>query len=127
MAEHRALNYDDILWKTDEGQLAVDVIETPDHIVVRSAIAGVKEKDLDIHVSEDMITIRGSRHVDVLPHNATVHYEECFWGSFSRSIILPGKVKADEAEASLKNGILTIRIPKAHAHVRVPVREEPSL
>jgi HSP20 family protein len=127
MAPQPSINYDDVLWKSDEGQLAVDVIETPEHILVRSAIAGVKEKDLDIHVNEDMVTIRGERQTETLAHNATVHYAECFWGSFSRSIILPSKVKADEAEATLKNGILLIKVPKAHSHVRVTVREEPNL
>lgn len=118
---------DDLAWKADEGQLALDVIETPDKIVIRSAIAGVKDSDLDIHVNEDLVTIRGERHVDVLPDRATVHYEECFWGAFSRSVILPCRVKADEAEASLKNGILTISIPKATDSVRLHVRREPDV
>ena len=118
---------DDLAWKADEGQLALDVIEMPDKIVIRSAIAGVKETDLDIHVNEDLVTIRGERHVDVLPTRATVHYEECFWGAFSRSVILPCRVKADEAEASLKNGILTISIPKATDSVRLHVRRDPDV
>lgn len=114
-------------WKVDEGQLALDVIETPENIIVRSAIAGVKEQDLDIHVSEDLVTVRGERHVDVLPDRATVHYEECFWGAFSRSVVLPCRVKADEAEAALKNGILTVLIPKASDSGRLHVRRDPDL
>jgi HSP20 family protein len=127
MPSSPSLNFDDALFSQNEGQLAVDVIETPDQIIIRSAIAGVKESALDIHVNEDMVTIRGERKMDPLPLNATVHFEECFWGAFSRSIILPSKVKADEAEASMKNGILVLTVPKAHHHVRVPVRHEPSL
>ncbi len=127
MPSRPSLNFDDAIFSGNEGQLAVDVIETPENIVIRSAIAGVKETELDIHVNEDMVTIRGERRMDPLPLNATVHFEECFWGPFSRSIILPSKVKADEAEASMKNGILLITIPKSHHHVRVPVRHEPSL
>lgn len=118
------MSQEDLVWKTDEGQLAIDVVETPESILIRSAIAGVKEQDLDIHVNEDLVTIRGERHIDVLPMHATVHYEECFWGAFSRSIILPCRVKADEAEASLKNGILSISIPKARDSVRLHVRRE---
>jgi HSP20 family protein len=121
------LTQEDLAWKNDEGQLAIDVIETPETILIRSAIAGVKEQDLDIHVNEDLVTIRGERHIDALPVRATVHYEECFWGAFSRSVILPCRVKTDEAEASLKNGILTITIPKASDSVRLHVRREPDV
>ncbi len=115
---------DDFAWHATEGQLAVDVIETPDTVVIRSAIAGVRENDLTVHVNEDMVTIRGERHVDTIPQNATVHYEECFWGTFSRSVILPCRVKADEADASLVNGVLTLTIPKARGEIAVPVRRE---
>lgn len=127
MRTHQAKKEDDLFFKADEGQLAVDVIETPDSIIIRSAIAGVKENDLDIHVNEDMVTIRGERHVDINPTNSTTHFAECFWGAFSRSVILPAKVKADEAEASMKNGVLTIKIPKARSEVRVPVRRDPAV
>lgn len=121
------MSREELTWKNDEGQLAIDVIETPEQIIIRSAIAGVKDKDLDIHVNEDLVTIRGERQIDAIPLRATVHYEECFWGIFSRSIILPCRVKADEAEASLKNGILTITIPKASDSVRLQVRQEPDV
>ncbi len=110
------------LFASTEGQLAVDVMETADAVIIRSAIAGVQEKDLDVSVNDDMVTIRGERHVEDMQDSATVHYAECFWGAFSRSIILPVKVKADEAEAELKNGILTITIPKAKERQRVPIR-----
>lgn len=118
---------DELPWQANEGQLAVDVIETPDRVIIRAAIAGVHENDLKIHVNEDMVTVRGERHVDRLPLSATVHYEECFWGVFSRSIILPCRVKPDEADASLRNGVLTITIPKARGEVAVPVRRELSV
>jgi HSP20 family protein len=114
-------------WGADEGQLAIDVIETPETVIIRSAIAGVKEKDLDINVNEDLVTIRGQRQTDPLPDQATLHYNECFWGNFSRSIILPCRVKTDEAEAGLKNGILTITIPKTNANVRLQVKPIPEL
>lgn len=109
-------------WSSREGQLAVDCIETPREIIIRSAIAGVEEKDLEIHVNEDLVTIRGERSLDALPPQSTVHYSECFWGAFSRSIVLPCRVKTDEADAVLKNGILTITIPKAYGDVKLSVR-----
>jgi len=107
-----------------EGQLAVDVIETPDQIIIRSAIAGVKPEDLDVHVTNDLVTIRGERKDIQEYQQSTVHFQECFWGIFSRSIVLPTHVKADEADAVVKNGVLTLTIPKAHGEMRVPVREE---
>lgn len=108
----------------EEGQLAVDVAETPSEIIIRAAIAGITEKELDIHVSDDMITIRGQRRVDPLPSNATLHYSECFWGAFSRSVILPCRIKTDEADAELKNGILVIRAPKTRESVKLRVKRD---
>lgn len=105
----------------EEGQLAVDVAETPTEIIVRAAIAGVTEKDLDIHITDDMISIHGTRHEDLLPPQSTLHYSECFWGSFSRAIILPCHIKTDEAEATLKNGVLTIKAPKARERVKLTI------
>jgi HSP20 family protein len=110
------------LFPAAEGQLAVDVLETSDKVIIRSAIAGVEEKDLDVSVNDDMVTIRGERHHDNVSEDTAVHFEECFWGAFSRSIILPVRVKADEADAALKNGILTITIPKAQKKTRLQVR-----
>ena len=110
-----------------EGQLAVDVIETPDRVIIRSAIAGVTEDNLHITINEDMVTIRGERTVAKLPLNATVHYEECFWGAFSRSVILPCRITPDDADASLTLGILTITLQKARGDVRVPVRNDMAL
>ena len=123
-AKKHGVALDELPWQANEGQLAVDVIESPDRVMIRSAIAGVHEDDLQIHVNEDMVTIRGERHIDRLPLNATVHYEECFWGVFSRSVILPCRVKPDEADASLRNGVRMITIPKARGEVAVPVRRE---
>lgn len=123
-AKKHGVAIDELPWQANEGQLAVDVIETPDRVIIRSAIAGVHENDLQIHVNEDMVTVRGERHINPLPLSATVHYEECFWGVFSRSVILPCRVKPDEADASLRNGVLIITIPKARGEVAVPVRRE---
>lgn len=95
-----------------EGQLTIDVYQTPSHIIIKSTIAGVKPEDLDITITNDMVTIRGRREKDEEISTEDYYYQECYWGVFSRSVILPVDVQADEAEAALKNGILTIRLPK---------------
>ncbi len=98
-----------------EGQLTVDVFQDDTNIVIQSTIAGVAPEDLDVSITNDMVTIRGERRrmYDIDPQN--YFYQECYWGTFSRSIILPVEIDADRAEAKIKNGILTIRIPKANA------------
>lgn len=106
----------------EEGQLSVDVIETEKEIIVRSAIAGVAPEDIDISVTNDTITIRGERLEDCDERDeGIVHVKECYWGKFSRSIVLPHHVKADQADAVLKNGILTIWLKKAEMSSHVPV------
>lgn len=95
-----------------EGQLAVDVFQTKDDIVVKAPIAGVKPEDIDVAISEDVVTIRGDRKEQEVVEKDNFYVQECFWGSFSRSVILPTSTVAEKAEASLKDGVLTIRIPK---------------
>ena len=95
-----------------EGELAVDVYQTDDEIVVQSAIAGVKPEDLDITVERDTVTIRGERGSSVTEHAKNYFHQECYWGAFSRQIILPEEVNPGMAEASMKSGILTLRLPK---------------
>jgi len=97
-----------------EGQLAIDVYQTPDEIVVESTIAGVKASDLDIDVTSESVTIRGERHRDARVADRDYFWQECFWGKFSRSIILPQEIDPDRAHSSLKRGVLTIHLPKVH-------------
>ena len=94
-----------------EGQLAVDVYQTQDKIVVKAPIAGVKPEDIDVAISEDVVTIRGDRKDEFAVEKDNYYVQECFWGSFSRSVILPTSTVAEKAEASLKDGVLTIQIP----------------
>ncbi len=96
-----------------EGQLTIDVYQTDTEIVIKSTIAGVKPEDLDVSISNDMITIKGDRKNEEVVDDNNYYYRECYWGSFSRSIVLPMDVLADKIDATLKNGILTIRLPKA--------------
>jgi len=96
-----------------DGQLTIDVFQTDDDIVIKSTIAGVNPEDLDVSINNDMLTIRGERKFDEEVSEENFYYQECYWGGFSRSVVLPVDVIAEKIEASLKNGILTIRLPKA--------------
>ena len=97
---------------TEEGQLTVDVHQNENEFIIKSAVAGVKSEDIDIQVTDDMVTIRGTRHRDEELHPDGFLYQECFWGAFSRSVILPGKIDPSRVSAAIKNGILTVRLPK---------------
>lgn len=96
-----------------EGQLTLDVYQTENDIVIKSTIAGVKPEDLDVSINNDMVNIRGERRNEEEVTEDNYYYQECYWGSFSRSVILPADVIPEKSEASMKNGILTIRLPKA--------------
>lgn len=126
-ADMQTPNMNEDAWlQNEEGQLSVDVIETPESVIVRSAIAGISPNDLDIAVTGDAITIRGMRApVCESSQDETIHIQECFWGAFSRSVVLPCRVKADETDAVMKNGVLTVTLPKAETNARVRVIEEP--
>ncbi|MEX0649736.1 MAG: Hsp20/alpha crystallin family protein [Candidatus Andersenbacteria bacterium] len=100
-----------------EGQLTVDVFQDDENIIVQSTIAGVSPDDLDVSITNDMVTIRGERRQQYDADSEDYFYQECYWGTFSRSIILPIEIDADRAEAKIKNGVLTIRIPKANTAV----------
>jgi len=97
-----------------EGQLTIDVYQTPSEIVVESAIAGVRAEDLDISVSTDSITIRGKRHREEQVKDEDYFYQECYWGRFARSVILPQEVDPEGASVEFKNGILTVHLPKVN-------------
>ena len=95
-----------------EGQLALDIYQTPTEIVIVAPIAGVKLSDIDVSVTEDVLTIKGKRYLEFDIPEEDYFSQECFWGPFSREIILPADVDPNRAEALMKDGILTIRIPK---------------
>lgn len=100
-------------WMTEsEGQLTIDVYQTPNEIVIMSTIAGVSPEDIDITMANDMITIKGNRKKNEEVSEEDYYYQECYWGPFSRSVILPIDIEVDNAQASMKNGILTIKLPK---------------
>lgn len=97
-----------------EGQLTVDVYQTPTEILVESAIAGVRPDDIDINVTADSISIRGERRREQKSGNEDYLYQECYWGRFARSIILPQEVDPESSEVTFRNGILTVRLPKVN-------------
>jgi HSP20 family protein len=112
------------LSKDYEGQLSVDVYHNEKEIIVRSTVAGVKPEDLNIMIDNDLLTIRGKREAEPNVSPSDYLYRECYWGGFSRTIVLPQDVKADKIKAVLKNGLLTIILPKAASDTKIKVREE---
>jgi len=96
----------------EEGELAVDLCENKDELILQAVIGGVEIKELDISITNDMITVRGERKRESKDKIEKVYYNECFWGPFSRSLILPQEINADKAKAMIKNGLLTIYLPK---------------
>lgn len=109
---------------SEEGQLSLDLFRDGGSLVIRSTAAGVKPEDLDIALHGDLLTIRGKRETQSDIEEDQWFYRECFWGAFSRSIVLPFEVAGDLAAASLKNGILEIRIPIREQGKKVPVQWE---
>jgi HSP20 family protein len=101
----------DKTWLDGEGQLAVNVYQTDNDLVLQAAIAGIKVEDIDVVIEDDVITIKGNRS-NPLDEKGDYFIEECYWGPFSRKVILPVEVETSRADAAMKDGILTIRIPK---------------
>ncbi len=98
--------------ETAEGELTVDVYQTNDAIIVQAMVAGVSSEDLSVSVTREMVTIRGKRDAPkgVTPDN--YFFQELYWGSFSRTILLPTEVEPEETEATEKHGLLTVKLPK---------------
>jgi len=99
-------------WFEAEGQLAVDVYQTEKELVILSAIAGVKPEDINISGQGDVVIIRGRRERPVKDKEENYFYQECYWGPFSKEIILPVEADASRATAAMTEGVLIIRIPK---------------
>ena len=102
-------------WDEDEdipGQLAVDVYETADKLIIKARTAGIERKDLDVSISDNILTISGVLSGSEDDKVIQWHIQECYWGEFSRTIALPVQVKEDGVEAVLKDGVLTISFEK---------------
>lgn len=105
-----------------EGQLAIDMYQTPSEIIVKTMVAGVKQEDLDISITRDMVVIRGKREESNDTAGNDYFHKELYWGAFSRTIILPQEVDVDESEAINKNGLLVIKMPKIDKHRQAKLR-----
>lgn len=102
-------------WDEDEavpGQLAVDVYETDEQLIVKARTAGVNKQDLDVSISDGILTISGTLSSGDDSEATQWHVQECYWGEFSRTLALPVAVKEEEVEAVLKDGVLTISFSK---------------
>lgn len=98
--------------ESEEGQLAIDAYQDEDNVVLKAPIAGVSIEDLEISITDEVVTVKGTRRNEAEIERQNYFVQECYWGSFMRSYILPVSVDAAKAEAFLRNGILTIKIPK---------------
>jgi HSP20 family molecular chaperone IbpA len=103
-------------WQEEEddqdGELPIDMYQTRDSIVIRALVAGVSPNDLNISITRDMVTLKGQREEVQEAPDEDYYHRELFWGSFSRSIVLPEEIVIDEAEAKEKHGLLEIILPK---------------
>ncbi|CAN5136336.1 hypothetical protein BH11PAT4_BH11PAT4_1850 [soil metagenome] len=101
-------------WTDDyEGQLAIDVYQTAADVIIKAPIAGVAHEELEVTITDELLTIHGERH-EMLPTDTEGYLvQECYWGGFSRTFPFPIAVDSEKASASLVNGILTITVPKA--------------
>ena len=95
-----------------DGELAVDVYDDGDVLYLKTMTAGVRKEDLEITLSRERITIRGSRYDENSPASEHYVYQELYWGTFARTIELPEEIDIDQAEASEQHGLLTLRLPK---------------
>jgi len=105
-----------------EGQLAIDMYQTPNEIVVKTMVPGVKPEDLDISITRDMVTIKGHREDVREASGEDFFHKELYWGAFSRTIVLPAEIEVEEAEATNKNGLLTLTLPKIDKNKQAKVK-----
>lgn len=96
----------------EEGELSVDVYQTQSEIIIEAMVAGVKPEDLHLSITRDMVTIKGRRDGNTQVNHDDYFYKELYWGTFTRTILLPHEVEIEEAEAVEKHGLLIIRLPK---------------
>ena len=106
------ITHEAILPQEEEAQLTIDMFQTSDEIILQAMVAGVRSEELDISITQDMVNINGKRMRTHTAAEDNFYYKELYWGNFSRSILLPQEVDSEEAQATMKNGLLTIRLPK---------------
>lgn len=116
------IDEDDEMPVTVEGQLGIDLFETPVEVIVKTMIPGVRKDDIDISLSRDMLTIRGERKDEKTISDDDYHYRELYWGTFSRTVKLPHEVDIDKADATESQGMLTIRLPRVDRERRASIK-----
>ncbi|EFK97806.1 protein containing Heat shock protein Hsp20 domain [sediment metagenome] len=112
-------------WETaeaPEGELAVDVYQTNDSIVIQAMVAGVASEDLSVSVTREMVTIKGKREAPKGIASENYFYQELYWGAFSRTILLPAEVETEDVEATEKHGLLTVKLPKIDKEKKATVK-----
>ena len=107
---------------SDEGELTVDVYQTPDAIIVQSMVAGVRPDDLEISITREMVTIKGSRYDAREVEENDYFYKELYWGTFSRTVMLPAEIDVENAEAVEKHGLVIITLPKINKERQTKLR-----
>lgn len=110
--------------RVDEGQLSLDIFRDGDFLIVRAPMAGVRDEDLHIGVDGDLLTIRGDRKQDRTVNEDDWFLRECYWGSFSRSIVLPNDVDPNRAVASIQQGFLEVRLPIRTGGGRIEIKTD---
>ena len=110
----------------EEGELNIDVYQNPNEIIIKTMVAGVKPEDLDVSISRDMVTIKGKRENERTIADDDYFHRELFWGSFSRVILLPQEIEIEEAEATERHGLLTIKLPKINKDRQTKLRVKTS-
>jgi len=108
------INHEDPPIKKEVGQLSVDIYHTDNEIVILAPIAGVKENDIEISLTDDVLVIKGKRDQKDEPPKENYYTKECFWGNFSRAIVLPNEADTKSISANFEDNVLEIRINKSH-------------
>lgn len=110
--DNQSIENDWMETENSEGQLAVDVFQNPNEIIIKALVAGVRPDNLDVSITRDMVTIKGKREDAQQVTSDNYFYNELYWGSFSRTILLPQEIEVEASTASEKHGLLTIIMPK---------------
>ncbi|MFA6324755.1 MAG: Hsp20/alpha crystallin family protein [Candidatus Paceibacterota bacterium] len=106
----------------EDAELTVDVYQTPSDIIVQTMVAGVKPEDLELTIARDIVTIKGKRGESRTIEEDNYFTKELYWGTFSRTISLPQEIDPEEAEATEKHGLLTIKLPKIDKEKKTNVK-----
>lgn len=112
LVDNGKMTREENIFDEEEGQLAIDVYQDNNNIVIEAPVAGVSIDDLDVDITSESVAIKGKRERYGREEKRDYFVQECYWGKFSRSVILPEEIDTDRATASLKNGILKIILPK---------------